>query len=333
MRVLVIKTSSMGDVIHTLPALADAQAAIPSITFDWVVEEGFTEIPGWHPAVNKVIPVAIRRWRKSILQTLTGGEWRRFKREIRKCHYDCVIDAQGLLKSAALTRLVKAPCYGLDSASIREPLASLAYKHKVQVDKDQHAVERVRELFAKALGYQQPNTVAQYGLTRKQFAGSTVADKNVVLLHGTTWPTKHWPQRYWQQLAHKLTAAGYRVLLPWGSDTERERAKFIAEGDDAVEVLPRLNIKGVATALAQATAVVSVDTGLGHLSAAIGVPTLSLYSPTDPKIIGTSGEQQYHFSTNEIEDTGAEYDVDIEPENFAKMTPDLVWQRLRPVLE
>jgi heptosyltransferase-1 len=100
-----------------------------------------------------------------------------------------------------------------------------------------------------------------------------------------------------------------------------------------VEVLPRLNIKGVATALAQATAVVSVDTGLGHLSAAIGVPTLSLYSPTDPKIIGTSGEQQYHFSTNEIEDTGAEYDVDIEPENFAKMTPDLVWQRLRPVLE
>ena len=333
MRVLVIKTSSMGDVIHTLPALADAQAALPSITFDWVVEEAFIEIPSWHPAVDRVIPVAIRRWRKNIFAAWSSGEWRSFKRNIRKEHYDCVIDAQGLVKSALLTLLVKAPAYGLDRQSIREPIASLAYKHKLRVDKNQHAVERVRELFAKTLGYEKPNTVASYGLTRSQFAGSTVVEKNVVLLHGTTWPTKHWPPEYWRALAHKIVAAGFRVLLPWGNDVERERAKLIAEGSDRVEVLPRLNIKGVATALSQATAVVSVDTGLGHLSAAIGVPTLSLYSPTDPKIIGTSGDEQYHFSSSEIDDTGEIYDNTIEPVNFASMTPDRVWEKFEPILK
>ena len=103
MRVLLVKTSSLGDVIHTLPALTDAQRAIPGIQFDWVVEEGFAEIPAWHPAVAQVIPVAIRRWRKHPLQTLRSGEWRRFKARLRETHYDLVIDAQGLLKSAWLT--------------------------------------------------------------------------------------------------------------------------------------------------------------------------------------------------------------------------------------
>ncbi|ROR98829.1 heptosyltransferase-1 [Sinobacterium caligoides] len=332
MRVLVVKTSSMGDVIHTLPALADAMAAMPSITFDWVVEEAFTEIPAWHPAVDRVIPVAIRRWRKSLINTWSGGEWRSFKRNIRKKHYDCVIDAQGLLKSAFLTRLVEAPCYGYDRNSIREPLASMAYKHKISVSKEQHAVERVRELFASSLGYEKPTTEAEYGLTRKQFAGSAVVEKNVVLLHGTTWPTKHWPAAYWRQLAEKITAAGYRVLLPWGNDVERDRAKDIAVDNDRVEVLPRLDIKGVATALAQASAVVSVDTGLGHLSAAIGVPTLSLYSPTDPQVVGTCGANQYHYTTQEIEDDGSHYEPTIEPANFASMTPERVWQRFQPIL-
>ncbi|RMS39539.1 Lipopolysaccharide heptosyltransferase I, partial [Pseudomonas coronafaciens pv. garcae] len=123
LRVLLIKTSSLGDVIHALPALTDAARALPGIRFDWVVEEGFAEIPGWHPAVDTVIPVAIRRWRKNLWQTVRSGEWRRFKQRVREQRYDLVIDAQGLFKSAWLTRYVDAPVAGLDRDSAREPLA------------------------------------------------------------------------------------------------------------------------------------------------------------------------------------------------------------------
>ena len=156
MRVLLIKTSSLGDVIHTLPALTDAMNALPGIQFDWVVEEGFAEIPTWHPAVANVIPVAIRRWRKNLWQTVKNGEWRRFKQRLRDTRYDLVIDAQGLLKSAWLTRYVKAPVAGLDKTSAREPMAARFYDRPYAVARGQHAVERLRQLFAQALGYRVP---------------------------------------------------------------------------------------------------------------------------------------------------------------------------------
>ena len=111
MRVLVVKMSSLGDVIHTLPALTDAAAAIPGITFDWVVEEGFAEIPAWHPAVDTVIPIALRRWRKHPWRDFRGPQWRACRQALRRQHYDAVIDAQGLLKSVFVARLVKAHVY------------------------------------------------------------------------------------------------------------------------------------------------------------------------------------------------------------------------------
>src|SRR5690606_5197442 len=144
MHVLIIKTSSLGDVVHTLPALTDAANAIPGIRFDWVVEEAFAEIPSWHPAVDIVIPVAIRRWRKNIWQTIRTGEWARFKKILHARHYDLVIDAQGLLKSAWLAHKVKAPIASYDSRSIREPAASLFYSRRYSVSRELHAVERIR---------------------------------------------------------------------------------------------------------------------------------------------------------------------------------------------
>lgn len=167
MRVLLVKTSSLGDVIHTLPALTDAARAIPGIQFDWVVEEGFAEIPAWHPAVARVIPVAIRRWRKNLWQTLRNGEWRRFKQRLKEVDYDLVIDAQGLLKSAWLTRYVgKTPVAGLDGDSAREPLASRFYRRAYPVAWGQHAVERTRQLFAQALDYPLPESASWRTPTR-----------------------------------------------------------------------------------------------------------------------------------------------------------------------
>lgn len=297
MRVLLIKTSSMGDVIHTLPALTDAARAIPGIRFDWVVEEGFAEIPRWHPAVEQVIPVAIRRWRKHPLTTWRSGEWAAFKRRLQGTPYDLVIDAQGLLKSAWLTRYVKAPVAGLDRASAREPIASRFYDRPQSVPWGQHAVQRVRQLFAGALGYPPPPEQGSYGLDRRQLAAAE-SGNYLVFLHGTTWTTKHWPELYWRQLAELALAQGWQVRLPWGSQAEQARAERIATGLPGVEVLPRLNLAGVAGVLAGARACVAVDTGLGHLAAALDVPTLSLFGPTNPGWTGAWGAAQQHLASD-----------------------------------
>lgn len=295
MRVLLIKTSSLGDVVHTLPALTDALRAIPSIRFDWVVEEGFAEIPCWHPAVDQVIPVAIRRWRKHPLQTWRSGEWHDFKKRIHQQKYDLVIDAQGLLKSAWLTRGFKVPVVGFNRQSAREPIASYFYDRPIFVPREQHAVERVRQLFAQALRYALPKQIGEYSLHRERLAIAEQHAPYVLFLHGTTWPSKHWPQAAWRALAEQLSEQGIAVRIPWGSAEEEQRAHFIAEGLPQVTVLPRLNITGVAGQIAGAQACVAVDTGLGHLAAALDVPCVSLYGPTLPGRVGAYGQGQVHL--------------------------------------
>lgn len=297
MRVLIIKTSSLGDVIHTLPAVTDAAHAIPGIRFDWVVEEGFAEIPSWHPAVDRVLPVAIRRWRKNLWQTFKSGEWKAFKQRLRERQYDLVIDAQGLVKSAWLTRLVKAPVAGLDRYSAREGLASRFYDRRLSVAVGQHAVERVRQLFALALAYDLPEGLGQYGLDRTRL-DLPPTTPYVVFLHGTTWATKHWPEAYWRELAERLGRRRMKVVLPWGNADEQARAQRIAQGLEHCQVLPKLNLAGVARILAAAKACVAVDTGLGHLAAALDVPTLSLFGPTNPGLTGAYGRAQIHQASD-----------------------------------
>jgi heptosyltransferase-1 len=296
-RVLIIKTSSLGDVIHTLPALTDAAHAIPGIRFDWVVEEGFAEIPSWHPAVDQVIPVAIRRWRKNVWQTIKSGEWKAFKQRVRERKYDLVIDAQGLVKSAWLTRYVKAPVAGLDRYSAREGLASRFYDRRLSVAVGQHAVERVRQLFAMALAYDLPEGIGNYGLDLERLQLPPAAPY-VVFLHGTTWATKHWPEAYWRELAERLGRSRLQVCLPWGNQAEKDRAERIAQGLNNCQVLPRLNLAGVARVLAAAKACVAVDTGLGHLAAALDVPTISLFGPTNPGLTGAYGRVQVHQASD-----------------------------------
>lgn len=331
MRVLLIKTSSMGDVIHTLPALTDAQQAIPGLRFDWVVEEGFTDIPAWHPAVDAIIPVAIRRWRKHPWQTWRSGEYRRFRQRLQQEHYDLVLDAQGLLKSAWLTRGLKALVHGLDKHSAREPLASRFYDHCHPVAPGLHAVERVRLLFARALDYEKPVTTGDYGLDRQALAGALANPPPqpwLMFLHGTTWPSKHWPEADWRALAEHYSAAGLPVRLPWGNAIEHERAQRIAEGLPGVEVLPRLSIAEVAGWLAGARACVAVDTGLGHLTAALDTPCVSLYGPTLPGRVGAYGRGQVHLcATGPLAGKG-----DKQQPCFDGLGPQQVIAALEPLL-
>ena len=293
MRVLIVKTSSMGDVLHTLPALTDAQRAIPGIRFDWVVEEGFAQIPSWHETVDRVIPVAIRRWRKAWFSAPIKTERKAFRQTLQAVKYDAIIDAQGLVKSAALvTRLAHGVKHGMDWSTAREPLASLFYNRRHHIAKQQHAVERTRELFAKSLGYSKPEAQGDYAIARHFLTSSSTEAPYCVFLHATTRDDKHWPESHWRELIGLLKESGLRIKLPWGAAHEEERAKRLAEGFDYVEVLPRLSLEKVAHVLAGAEFVVSVDTGLSHLTAALDRPNITLYGPTDPGLIGGYGKNQ-----------------------------------------
>ncbi len=245
MRVLLIKTSSLGDVIHALPALTDAARAIPgSRSTGWWrrLRRNSDLAPGRRQGDSGGDPpLAQEPW-----QTIKSGEWKRFKQSVRASQYDLVIDAQGLLKSAWLTRYVKAPVAGLDKGSAREPIAARFYDRKLAVARGQHAVERVRQLFAIALGYDLPKGLGDYGLNVERLVELPRKSAFVVFLHGTTWDTKHWPEAYWRELTERVGYLGVGVKLPWGNPQEKARAERIAAGFKHAEVLPKLNLAGSA---------------------------------------------------------------------------------------
>ncbi len=338
MRVLVVKTSSLGDVIHTLPALTDAVRAIPGIQFDWVVEEAFAEIPAWHPGVNSVITVAARRWRRHLFTSLKSGEMAYFKARLQSRNYDLIIDAQGLLKSAVVTRLARGQRCGLDRNSAREPLAALIYQQKVHIPKQQHAVTRVRQLFAGVLDYKPNDSSPDYGITNRFARQKSTNKKYLVFLHGTTWATKHWPESCWRRLAELVRQDGLDVKLPWSTVTEKTRAEKIAAVGQGIEVLPRLNLTELAVVLSGAAGVVGVDTGLIHLAAALGMPSVTIYGATDPTLTGTVGHSQQHlqadFPCSPCLSRKCTYkgSAQVWPACYQSVSPRLVWQELRRVI-
>jgi heptosyltransferase I len=334
MRVLVVKTSSMGDVIHTLPALTDAAKVFPDIKFDWVVEESFAQIPSWHSHVEKVIPIAWRRWRKNLFAKNTWREIKTFWKNLRAEHYDLIIDAQGLVKSAVIARLAKGKKAGLDWGSAREPVASFGYQQKCKVNFYQHAIARMRSIFSLLLGYSLPQNVPEYGIPREQFYGDTAQEDYLVFLHGTTWTTKLWPEEFWVQLGQLAEKAGFIIKLLWGNPAERERANRIASQVKNAVVLDRLDLLGSARVLANARAIVAVDTGFAHLSAALDVPGVSLFGPTNPAYSGVLGQHQINLTANLpcvpcLKRTCTYLGrTSPEAECFKTLTPDNVWKSL-----
>lgn len=335
MRVLVIKTSSLGDVVHTLPAITDAARARPDVRFHWLVEENFAAIPGWHPAVERVVTVPLRRLRKRPWSLLYNSHWRQMKQVLAAQSYDVVIDAQGLLKSAWLSRYSRGPVFGFGRASAREPLAARFYDHGLAVERGQHAVERVRQLFAGALDYGLPAGPGDSGIGERFRAG---IDNSILFFHGTTWLNKHWPEDYWIDLGRRLVGQGLRVQLPWGKEQERLRAERIAVACGG-EVLPPLDLTGIAEVIGGARACVGVDTGLGHLAAAIGTPAVALFGPTSPGLTGFYGPNQASLSADfhcaPCMSRRCRYAVDSEPfpPCFGRLPPARVEHALGALLQ
>lgn len=328
MKVLIIKTSSMGDVIHTLPALSDAVNSIAGIRFDWVIEEAFQEIPKWHSSVDKVIPVAIRRWRKSPIDAWKSGEWQAFKQLLQQTDYDAVIDAQGLLKSAFLVaRHAQGPKYGLDKQSAKEGLSSFFYNTPIAVAKQQHAVERVRQLFASALNYNLPDGIGDFAIA--EHFDTVEQAPYLVFNHSTTRVDKHYPEDYWQHLIHLATGQGWQVKLPWGNESERARAERLVSGIEKAQVLDKMTLCRIAQVIANASGCISVDTGLSHLSAALDKPNVTLFGPTDPGLVGGYGQQQLALRAADF----PEQNNTVEPAVFRPLLPEIVWDHFNGLLE
>jgi len=283
--ILFIKTSSLGDVIHHMPAVTDARKARDDATFAWLVEEAFAPLVRLHPAVRDVIPVAWRRWRKSLYAPATISEIANNLRAIRACRYDDVVDSQGLLRSAAIARLAHGRRHGYDASSIREPLASAFYDIRHHVARDLHAVERNRILSGLALGYT-PQGAPDFGLKLAHNAGG--AQHYAVLLHATARPEKQWPEAHWITLGRAL-GREVEVVLPWGTDNERARSERIAAAVPSARVPARAPLDQVAKLLSDARCVVGVDTGLLHLAAALSVPLVAIFTGSKPKLTGPVG--------------------------------------------
>ncbi len=295
MRILFVKTSSLGDVIHHCPAVSDAAREVPGAEIDWVVEDVFAPIVAMHRAVGRVIPVAVRRWRRAPWKPSVREEFRAFRALLAEKPYDCIVDTQGLLKSALISRLARGERHGYDKGSAREPFVARLYASRHPVPRRLHAVERNRLLTAAALGYK-VETPCDYGLRAPETPPPDVdmAAPYCVLLTMSSRAAKLWPEQDWIALGGRLAAQGVRSVLPWGSDAERVRCARIgaAIAGGRASVPPRMEIEQLATLMAQARAVVGVDTGLSHLAVALGVPVLGIYCATDPGLTGLYGSSR-----------------------------------------
>jgi heptosyltransferase I len=313
MRILIVKMTSLGDVVHMLPAITDAATRLPDLDIDWVVEENFSAIPALHPAVNRIIPVALRRWRRAPLHRSVRREIGNFMQTLRTESYDLIIDSQGLIKSAVISLLARGVRSGYSYASAREPLASSFLKKRIAVDKHKAAILRNRLLMAGALNYEiSENTPLRYGV--KSIPTPTHMDflpaRYLLALHGTARREKEYPLANWKVLIERFSNAGWPVLLPWGNAGEKQRAEELAAHGGIV--LPALGLPQLTAIIAAGNGVVGVDTGLMHLAAALRKPGIGLYPATSIKLFGVQSEPDAPVIANYCDST------DLEPEQVAE---------------
>jgi len=284
-KILLVRVSSLGDVLHNLPMVADILRHHPHAVIDWVVEEGYVSLVRLNPHVRKIIPFALRRWRKGLGKPETRAEIKAFWRTLREEAYDVVFDTQGLLKTGAVMGAARVKPGGRkiglangSEGSGYEGISRFFHTESIPLDPRTHAVARGRLVAGAALGYA-VDTPPDFGLPAPEAATRPdwlPQDGYAVFFHGTARDAKKWAPANWIALGQAL--APMPVLLPWGSDKEKAEAEALAAGLPNARVLPKLSMMDAVTLAQQAALAVGVDTGLTHIAAAFYRPTVEIYA-------------------------------------------------------
>jgi heptosyltransferase-1 len=284
---LVVRPSSLGDVVHALALVADVKAQRPDLPIDWVAEEAFVPLVQMDARIRTVVPLALRRWRASLLSPLTRAEFAAFRHALRAQHYDVILDLQEQVKGALVARLARGRRHGLDRRSIREPLATFFDDVHHRIARDQHFIDKCRALAAAALGYEVTGP-PRWKFSPPAASAAMPAGPYALVFHATSRDDKLWPEDRWRGLLAHFAQAGFTTLLPWGNPVEEARSRRLAAAAPVAVVPPRLSLPELASLARNAEVVVGVDTGLTHLAAAIGTPTVAVFTATDAALAGVA---------------------------------------------
>ena len=305
MRILLVKLSSLGDVVHTLPVVQDILSAMPDAQIDWVVEKAFAPLLKQVRGLRRIIPCELRRWRSSFWSSQTRMEWRAFKADLQTDSYDAVIDLQGLTKSAVVVRLAKLAARGKRFAMANQTDGSgyeaptrWAADVTIRLPQHIHAVQRGRELAARAFGYSIPKVanfalVSELNISQEHINHALIAPKiiakKMAFIHGTSRQDKEWPLKSWVELGQRLAVTGYQVMLVHGNAKELATSQAIASQLPSSTVLPLLSLDVLTQELAQCAGAVGVDSGVSHIAVALGLPHVQIYNFDTAWRTGPSG--------------------------------------------
>ena len=297
--ILLVKTSSMGDVVHLLPAVSDIARLLPHASVDWLVEEQFADLPRLHPAIARVIPLAMRRWRRDALAGDVRRGFAAFRQKLSQRRYDIIIDAQGLVKSACIARFASGEHVGPGFGFAREPMAALFYSRRLAVPWSLPAIVANRRLVATALGLPDPSaSPIDYGIKAGPPATDWLpATPYAILLHSASSDKKLWPERDWAELGAFLFERGLRSVFLAGNEAERLRADRLGRAIPGAVIAPALSLQTAASIVAGARLAVGVDSGLTHLAAALGTPAIAIFGGSNPDRTGVTA-MPGHFARN-----------------------------------
>ncbi len=303
MRILVLNAGNLADVVQMLPAFSDAKHAFPHIAIDVVVDERWAQVPSWHPAVDRVFTLAVKDWRIGMLSLVASNELKRLRIQLRKHAYDWVVDLHGNWLSAWFSRSFNTNSVGFSRLNDKKKTYSFLYNQKIPAQCNLHRVEQIRRLFSEGINYKITYPNCFYSLDANSFCQG--CDNSVVLCFGCKDNKQRYPAALGRQLIQNLVDQGLRVKLLWRDAESGSYVKSMAEGISSVEIMPKLSLSGIAAVMVQARAIVTVNNGLSHLAAALGIPTVCLLGPKSDLNTAAKGANQLKII--EIHSPGFDY--------------------------